>query len=143
VTADDGGLRPSDPLPRIEEIRDRIVFARRRAGLTQIALARELGVSERTMQNYESGVFDIPSAHVPIIERLANLPHGWILYPEDDPENGSVRPGFVVLVVSVLVLLFAPPPAAAEVSCHCGTTFPARQPRVKLARRSVKEDPTR
>jgi transcriptional regulator with XRE-family HTH domain len=56
----------------------RIVRARREAGLTQRALAQRLGISTRSVQNYEAGTV-IPYRHLPRIESLTGKRPGWIL----------------------------------------------------------------
>jgi transcriptional regulator with XRE-family HTH domain len=60
------------------QIGARIAAARREAGLTQKELAQRLGVTTRSVQNYESGVV-IPHKHLRQIEMLARKRLGWIL----------------------------------------------------------------
>lgn len=56
----------------------RIAAARREAGLTQRELAKRLGVTPRSIQNYESGAI-VPYKHLRRIEVLAHKRVGWIL----------------------------------------------------------------
>ena len=56
----------------------RIASARRDAHLSQRALAAELGVSLRTVQNYESGTF-IPYRHFEALSRLVRRSPAWLL----------------------------------------------------------------
>ena len=64
----------------------RIARARREAGLTQRALARHLGISSRSVQNYESGTV-IPYRHLPRIESVTGRRAGWILSGSDSDED--------------------------------------------------------
>jgi transcriptional regulator with XRE-family HTH domain len=63
----------------------RIATARREAGMTQRQLARELGVTTRSIQNYEAGAV-IPYRHLRRIETLTRRRPGWLLAvnPERD-----------------------------------------------------------
>jgi len=63
----------------------RIAEARRHAGLTQRELAETLGVTTRSIQNYEAGVA-VPYKHVRAIELLGHKRHGWILDGGDDTQ---------------------------------------------------------
>lgn len=74
------------------EIGARIAAARREAGLTQRALAARLGVTSRSIQNYESGTV-IPYKHLRRIEMLANKRAGWLLTGDgrDEPMTATVR----------------------------------------------------
>jgi transcriptional regulator with XRE-family HTH domain len=56
----------------------RIREARKEVGLTQKALASALGVSVRSVQNYESGTI-VPYRHLREIEAILRKPHGWLL----------------------------------------------------------------
>jgi transcriptional regulator with XRE-family HTH domain len=67
------------------EVGSRIAEARRHAGLTQRDLADLLGVSVRTVQNYEAGVA-VPYKHLRTIESLGHKRPGWILDGGDDGE---------------------------------------------------------
>lgn len=60
------------------QIGARIAEARRQAGLTQRELAERLGVTPRSIQNYESGAV-VPYKHLRRIETLAHKRVGWIL----------------------------------------------------------------
>jgi len=111
----------------------RIEYARKRARLTQAALGEILGVSARTIYNYEANVSPFPAAHVTTLEYLAKIPKGWILY-DGQMEEGSATPGFIIAFVTAVVLFLMPPSTESSVSCHCAVTFDARQPRTKLAK---------
>ena len=65
------------------EIGARIAAARRAAGLTQHELAQRLGVTPRSIQNYESGAI-VPYKHLRRIEALAHRRVGWILSGDGD-----------------------------------------------------------
>jgi transcriptional regulator with XRE-family HTH domain len=61
----------------------RIAESRRLGGLTQRELADRLGVTVRTIQNYEAGVA-VPYRHLRTIESLGHKRPGWILDGGDD-----------------------------------------------------------
>ena len=63
----------------------RIAEARRHAGLTQRQLADYLGVTVRTIQNYEAGVA-VPYRYLRTIESLGHKRPGWILEGGDDTD---------------------------------------------------------
>ena len=67
-------------------IAGRIAESRRSAGLTQRELADRLGVTVRTVQNYEAGVA-VPYRHLRSIESLGHKPPGWILRGGDDSRD--------------------------------------------------------
>jgi len=66
----------------------RLAEARRLAGLTQNKLAERLGVTTRTIQNYEAGIA-VPYRHLRTIELLARKRPGWILEGGEDAELAS------------------------------------------------------
>lgn len=57
----------------------RVASARREVHLSQRALAAELGVSVRTVQNYEAGRF-VPYRHLDTLGRLLGRTPSWLLY---------------------------------------------------------------
>jgi transcriptional regulator with XRE-family HTH domain len=57
----------------------RVASARRDVHLSQRALAAELGVSVRTVQNYEAGRF-VPYRHLDTLGRLLGRSPSWLLY---------------------------------------------------------------
>jgi len=63
----------------------RIAEARRHAGLTQRELADTLGVTTRSIQNYEASV-TVPYKHLRAIELLGRKRYGWILDGGDDTQ---------------------------------------------------------
>lgn len=65
----------------------RIARARREAGYTQAELAQQLGITTRSIQNYESGAI-IPYRHLARIELLTQKRRGWLL-DEDDTGAGA------------------------------------------------------
>jgi transcriptional regulator with XRE-family HTH domain len=135
----------ADELPHLPLQEERVAFARKLAGKTQIQLADLLGVSERTIQNYASGLHPIHVEHIPVLERLARLPRGWIAYGDTDGEAGSVGLGLVVKLAGFLAalgLLFTPTVGNASGPCHCARMPELRQQRFKLARRSGRSRPT-
>lgn len=67
----------------------RIAEARRHAGLTQRELAGVLGVTTRTVQNYEAGVA-VPYKHLRTIESLGHKRPGWILEGGDDDLHATI-----------------------------------------------------
>jgi transcriptional regulator with XRE-family HTH domain len=60
----------------------RIAAARKELHLTQRVLAAELGVSLRTVQNYESGRF-VPYRHLDALSRLLRRSSSWLLYGDE------------------------------------------------------------
>ena len=56
----------------------RIAEARQGASLTQVALASELGVTPRSLQNWEAGSV-VPYRHLNRIENLTHRRRGWLL----------------------------------------------------------------
>lgn len=69
----------------VRQIGARIAEARRAGGLTQQELAQRLGVTMRSIQNYEAGAV-IPYRYLRKIESLAFKPPGWILEGGDGGE---------------------------------------------------------
>jgi len=67
-------------------IGSRITQARRERGLTQRELAEELGVTPRSIQNYESGTI-VPWRHLGRIELVTRKRAGWLLR---DDEGGAL-----------------------------------------------------
>jgi len=61
----------------------RLGAARRQANLTQRELASELGVTVRTLQNYEAGRF-VPYRHMHRITSLLGCTVDWLLHGEPD-----------------------------------------------------------
>lgn len=57
----------------------RLTEARRDAHLSQRAVAAELGVSVRTLQNYEAGRF-VPYRHLDTLSALLGRSRAWLLY---------------------------------------------------------------
>ena len=76
------------------QIGARIAAARREAGLTQRELAERLGVTTRSIQNYESGAV-IPYKHLRRIETMGHKNVGWIL--AGDPPEDSIAATIVRL----------------------------------------------
>lgn len=68
------------------EIGARIQEARKVAGLTQEQLADLLGLSKRSLQDYESGT-TIPFKHLFAIGKVTQRPPDWFLHGDED------RPG--------------------------------------------------
>jgi HTH-type transcriptional regulator, cell division transcriptional repressor len=71
-------------------IGERIAAARREAGLTQRELAERLGVTPRSIQNYESGAV-VPYRHLRRIETLARKSEGWLLGSDGVDDDLSSR----------------------------------------------------
>ena len=66
------------PNPR-EVVADFLILARKRRGLTQSELARDLGISERALRAWERAE-SLPDAHrVDLIEEVLALEHGGLL----------------------------------------------------------------
>ncbi len=63
----------------------RIASARKDVHLSQRALAVELGVSLRTLQNYEAGKF-VPYRHLDALSRLLGRHPSWLLYGHEQPD---------------------------------------------------------
>jgi transcriptional regulator with XRE-family HTH domain len=75
----------SDPDPQDEyalEVGRRIVQARKEKRMTQVELARKVGVSQRSMQAYENGEV-IPYRQMPKLVRALKRPAEWILHGDD------------------------------------------------------------
>jgi transcriptional regulator with XRE-family HTH domain len=64
----------------------RLAAARREAHLSQRTLAAELGVSVRTMQNYEAGRF-VPYRHLDALSRVLGRSPSWLLYGREQPDT--------------------------------------------------------
>ena len=64
----------------------RLSEARGEAHISQRTLAAQLGVSVRTVQNYEAGRF-VPYRHLDALSRLLQRPSAWLLYGHEDPET--------------------------------------------------------
>ena len=64
----------------------RIARARRENGLTQADLAEQLGITTRSVQNYEAGVI-VPWRHLRRIEVVTHRRSGWLLQDRDTPDN--------------------------------------------------------
>jgi len=62
----------------------RLAAARKDARLTQRALATTLGVTLRTVQNYESGKI-VPYRHLADLSALLGRPIGWLLTGQTQP----------------------------------------------------------
>jgi len=60
----------------------RLASARKEIRVSQRALAAELGVSVRTIQNYEAGRF-VPYRHLDTLSRLLRCNPSWLLYGHD------------------------------------------------------------
>jgi len=67
----------------------RVAAARREARLSQRTLAAELGVSVRTMQNYEAGRF-VPYRHLDELSRLLGKTPSWLLYGHEQPSTDQL-----------------------------------------------------
>jgi transcriptional regulator with XRE-family HTH domain len=63
--------------------------ARKAAGLSQRQLAAALGVSVRTIQNYERGR-SVPFRHLPTLETLLGRSSAWLLYGREDTESDDL-----------------------------------------------------
>jgi transcriptional regulator with XRE-family HTH domain len=63
----------------------RIAAARNDAKLSQRSLATALGVSVRTVQNYESGRI-VPYRHLDTLSRLLRRRTTWLLSGEEEPD---------------------------------------------------------
>lgn len=64
---------------------ERLVSARRGVGLSQRALAAQLGVTVRTVQNYEAGR-SVPYRHLDTLSRVLERPRSWLLYGHEHSE---------------------------------------------------------
>jgi transcriptional regulator with XRE-family HTH domain len=87
-------LRPEDRElgdPRDEyalEVGRRIVQARKEKNMTQVELARKIGVSQRSAQAYENGEV-IPYRQLKKLSRALGRPQEWILHGEDGDGAGT------------------------------------------------------
>lgn len=64
------------------DIGNRIAEARREAGLTQDEVAKQLGVSERAVQDHEAGKV-IPYRYVRDLERILGRSAHWLLHGKE------------------------------------------------------------
>lgn len=64
-------------------IGSRIRQARKESNLTQDELAKLLGITTRSVQNYESGAI-VPYRHLRTIETLTRKRAGWLLREDED-----------------------------------------------------------
>jgi transcriptional regulator with XRE-family HTH domain len=71
----------------------RLAAARRDVRLSQRALAGELRVSLRTVQNYEAGKF-VPFRHLETLSRLLGRSPGWLLYGGEHEDAGRLLARF-------------------------------------------------
>ena len=76
--------------PERKRIGARIARARRENGLTQADLAQQLGITTRSVQNYEAGVI-VPWRHLRRIEFVTHKRSGWLLQDEDAPDAVSAE----------------------------------------------------
>jgi transcriptional regulator with XRE-family HTH domain len=67
------------------EVGRRIVQARKELSLTQVELARKIGVSQRSAQAYENGEV-IPYRHLKQLSRALKRTPEWILHGDQDGE---------------------------------------------------------
>jgi transcriptional regulator with XRE-family HTH domain len=67
---------------------ERIRRARQERGLTQRELAEQLGITARSLQNYEAGTI-VPWRHLGRIEVLTHRRAGWLL--RDDETGGALE----------------------------------------------------
>jgi transcriptional regulator with XRE-family HTH domain len=81
-----------------QRVGDRIRQARQEAGLTQAQLASLLGITTRSVQNYESGAIT-PWRHLGRIETLTRKRHGWLL--SSDGNAGSLDADLADLAASM------------------------------------------
>lgn len=67
----------------------RVAGARKDLSLSQRTLAAELGVSLRTIQNYEAGRF-VPYRHLDALSRLLGRSPSWLLYGHEEADADRV-----------------------------------------------------
>ena len=75
----DGLMNPEERI----RIGSRIRQARKERNLTQADLADLLGITTRSVQNYESGAI-VPYRHLSAIETLTRKRPGWLLRADED-----------------------------------------------------------
>ena len=68
---------------------ERLQFARKRAGLDQVEMARELGVTRQTISEYERGVSEPPIRRLVKIAELANVSLDWMCARRDSNPQPS------------------------------------------------------
>lgn len=113
----------------------RIAAARREAGLTQRELADRLGVTTRSIQNYESGSI-VPYKHLRRIEVLARRRVGWILSGDGSDDSVSAHLERLEQAIQRHSALLE----EHLTRLHEQTALMKRQREVSLARRSRKSD---
>lgn len=88
------------------EYATRISVIRAELGLTQPQLAAALGVSVRSVQNYEAGT-TIPYKHFRRLEEMANKPPGWMEQDGHPDVTGHGWPKGALLLLLLATLLAA------------------------------------
>lgn len=69
-------------VPRFDTLAERLAWARDTAPLTQQQLADALGISKRSVQNYESGSQEPKPARILLWANACDVDYGWLLTAE-------------------------------------------------------------
>jgi PAS domain S-box-containing protein len=85
--ADGSHSPPADDGDDLAAIGRRIALARRHAGLTQGEVARQLGVTKRSLQGYEAGTV-APYRHLRDLARILGRDRTWFLESDSRPQKG-------------------------------------------------------
>ena len=81
----------------LKKVGDRIRRAREKVGLTQVALAKRIGVSRGAISNWEQGVTSIRNGKLPALAAALNL-HPSELTPFGDYQRADATPDQAALV---------------------------------------------
>lgn len=82
--------------PTFRSLEERLWWARETAPLTQRELADMLGISKRTVQNYEAGVGHPTEQRLLLWANACDVDYRWLagdFYGDPGPDNPSVSPG--------------------------------------------------
>lgn len=73
---------------------EKILSARKKAGLSQVDLADALGVSRQSVSKWETGEANPEIGKLPELARLLDVSTDWLLSEEDEPVRESRSSGF-------------------------------------------------
>lgn len=79
-------------IPSFRALEERLRWARETAPLTQQELADQLGISKRTVQNYEAGVGHPSEARLLLWANASDVNYHWLagdFYVLPDPDNSQ------------------------------------------------------
>jgi transcriptional regulator with XRE-family HTH domain len=79
-------------LPDFRSLEERLWYSRERAGLTQQELADQLGISKRSVQNYEAGVGHPRENRLVLWANATDFDYAWLAgdFYDNHPDERSV-----------------------------------------------------